>query len=299
MQILLTGGSGLIGSALIKHLTNQHTIIVLTRNTIKAAQKLDNKVKLITQLSEVDFNHTDVVINLAGEPIADKRWSKHQKDIIEQSRWQITQQIVDKIKASETPPHTLISGSAIGYYGRQSNAPIDETFQDCFPEFTHSLCNKWEQIALEAESPYTRVCLVRTGIVLASRGGVLGKMLPAFKLGLGGPISTGEQVMSWVHIDDMVQLLLHILNTKQLSGAINATSPKPVSNAEFSKLLASTLKRPNAFRVPKFLLQQLLGEMSDLLLYGQNIIPQKLLDSGFVFQYPDIESAFSQLLKHQ
>lgn len=295
VNILITGGSGLIGQALIKRLQADR-IIVLTRNPEKSANLLPNNIEVTSSLDEVDFNNLDVVVNLAGEAIVDKRWSSTQKNIICQSRWQITQNLVDKIHAATPPPHSFISGSAIGFYGRQGASAIDEAHQDIHDEFSHQVCQKWEAIAQQANSDKTRVCLIRTGIVLASNGGALSKMLPAFKFGLGGPIANGQQFMSWIHIDDMVAVLLAAIEQPALSGVINATAPTPVSNQEFSETLSTVLSRPCMFRVPAFVLRILLGESADLILYGQNVLPRKLLDNHFKFQYPSLQKALTQLL---
>lgn len=295
VNILITGGSGLIGQALIKRL-QANRIIVLTRNPEKSANVLPDNIEVTSSLAEVDFNNIDVVVNLAGEAIVDKRWSSTQKNTICQSRWQITQNLVDKIHAATTPPHSFISGSAIGFYGRQGASAIDEAHQDIHDEFSHQVCQKWEAIAQQANSDKTRVCLIRTGIVLASNGGALSKMLPAFRFGLGGPIANGQQFMSWIHIDDMVAVLLAAIEQPALSGVINATAPTPVSNQEFSETLSSVLSRPCMFRVPAFVLRILLGESADLILYGQNVLPRKLLDNHFKFQYPSLQKALTQLL---
>lgn len=295
MNILLTGGSGLIGQALIQQL-NVDRIIVLTRNVEKTASILPSYVELIHSLDDANFDEIDVVINLAGEAIVGKRWSNRQKNIICQSRWQLTQAIVNKIKQAKNPPTCFVSGSAIGYYGRQSDISIDESYQNVHHEFSHQVCQKWEYIAQQAASDKTRVCLIRTGIVLANNGGALEKMLPAFKLGMGGPIADGEQFMSWVHIDDMVAIILASIYQATLSGVINATAPMPVTNEVFSQSLSSVLSRPCLFRMPRWLLRLVLGESADLILYGQNVVPKKLLDNHFKFQFPTLHIALKHLL---
>ena len=204
MRILLTGASGLIGSALVKLWLPDHELTALTRSAGKARQRLGSGVNVITGLAQVDMNNFDAVVNLAGEPVAAKRWSKRQKQRICTSRWQLTEQLVEKIRQADTPPHTLINASATGFYGRQSNEIIDENFQAFHPEFSHEVCARWEALATRAASAQTRVCILRIGIVLAPDGGALQKMLPAFRLGLGGRIGTGTQSMSWIHIDDLV-----------------------------------------------------------------------------------------------
>lgn len=295
MKILITGGTGLIGSSLIDKLTS-HQVAVLCRNQINAKNQLPRGIELTTSLSDIDFNELDVVINLAGEPLANKRWTEKQKANICQSRWQLTQQLTDHIKQSATPPHTFISGSAIGFYGRQGCQAIDEDFLNTHDEFSHHLCQQWEAIACNAQSDNTRVCLIRTGIVLAKERGALAKMLPSFKLGLGGPIADGNQMMSWIHIDDMVAVLQETMVNESLSGVINATAPGAVSNEEFAKTLSTVLNRPCVFRMPKFMMKLLFGELSDLLIYGQNVAPTKLMALDFKFKFPQLKQALGEIL---
>ncbi|MEO3879081.1 TIGR01777 family oxidoreductase [Rheinheimera fenheensis] len=295
MNILLTGGTGLIGSALVKRWLNQHQLWVLSRDCAKAAKLLGQHVKVISSLNEVDFNQLDAVINLAGEPIADKRWTERQKQRLCDSRWQLTEQLVQAINAADTPPSVLISASAIGIYGRQDASLINEDFTHYHSEFTHLLCQRWEHIALKAQNDKTRVCLLRTGIVLSAKGGALAKMLPAFKLGLGGRIGSGEQYMSWIHLGDMLRLIEFLLLHPTLTGPFNATAPTPVTNTEFSQTLAKVLHRPAVFPVPAFVLKLLLGEMADLLLTGQRVLPANLVKAGFEFQFTTLESALRDL----
>ena len=296
MHIFVTGATGLIGQHLCPFLEHHNTVTVLSRNATKANVLLGHKIKAVTDISAVDFNTVDVVINLAGEPIVNKRWSDKQKQIIRDSRINITQKISHAIAASTNPPHTFISGSAIGYYGRQSNKRIDENFTDPHNEFSHQLCKDWEDAALKAESEKTRVCLLRTGIVLAKKGGALSKMLPAFKLCLGGPIGDGEQGMSWIHIDDMTQLILYIMKHPEISGPINAVAPNPVSNSEFSKRLGNALSRPAFMPMPAFVLKVLMGEMSDLLTTGQFVVPTKAQKHNYRFHYENLKSALDSLV---
>lgn len=295
MNILLTGGTGFIGTELCKHLRNHNLVTVLTRTPEKVYCNLGHDIKPVTSLEDVDFNKLDAVINLAGEPIADKRWSNKQKQKITDSRWQITEYIAKAIKKAYSPPHTLISGSAIGYYGRQGHVPITEEFDNFHQEFSHDVCNKWENLASQATSDRTRVCILRTGVVLGHKGGALKKMLPAYKVGLGGPIASGKQYMSWIHLKDMVGIIMYLLETRELNGIFNATAPNPVSNEEFSHQLAKTLSRPNFARVPAPVLKLLFGEMSDLLLYGQNVVPQRLMDSGYPYRYPTLNEALRNI----
>lgn len=297
MNVLITGGTGLIGKKLVNAFQqSKANITVLTRDAVKALDKLGSNVTFIEKLDIASIENQDIIINLAGEPIANKRWSNAQKNKICQSRWGITKQLADLIHSAQNPPSLFISGSAIGVYGRQTDTPIDESFTQYHSEFTHDVCDKWEKLALRAESDITRVVILRTGIVLDSEGGALAKMLLPFKLGIGGKVGNGKQVMSWIHIDDMIQAILHIQNTPDLKGVTNITSKYPVSNAVFSRKLAQTLQKPGICTTPAILLKIMLGEMADLLLFGQCVIPNKLIKSGFHFQYPTIDKALKNLL---
>ena len=297
MKILITGATGLIGSALCKLLANKHELIALTRNINKAKNTLPNSIDVLDNLEDLNFDDLDAVINLAGEPIADKRWSAQQKQRIFQSRLGITEQIVTKINASDAPPKVFISGSAIGFYGRQpAENVITESYSSTYPEFSHQLCKQWEELALQAQSPDVRVCLLRTGIVLSKQGGALDKMLPPFKLGLGGKMASGKQMMSWIHIDDMINAIVFLLDEPNAHGAFNLTAPEPVSNTNFTQILANTLNRPALFPMPEFVLKLLFGEMSDLLIYGQNVIPEKLEQQGFKFKFETLDTALNEVL---
>ncbi len=295
MNILLTGGTGLIGSALVNKWQQQHQLQILSRHPAQAAGKFAPGVKVVPDLTAVDFNQLDAVINLAGEPIAGKRWSDAQKHRLCHSRWDLTAQLVNAINHAAQAPKVLLSGSAIGYYGRQQQQLISEDFSHCYDEFSHQLCRRWEQLAAGVNS-HTRLCIVRTGIVLAREGGALQKMLPPFRLGLGGRIGDGRQYMSWVHLDDMVNLVDFLLQHPTLHGVFNATAPNPVTNAEFSQTLAQLLHRPALLPMPAIMLQLMLGEMADLLLTGQRVLPTNAIKAGFSFRYETLAPALSSLL---
>jgi uncharacterized protein (TIGR01777 family) len=295
MRILITGGSGLIGSNLITSLKPSQ-ITVLTRNVSMAEQILGHKINFLSSLENLtNLDEFDVVINLAGEPIAEKRWSTEQKRVLEQSRWETTEKIVELIKQGEQPPELLISGSAIGYYGRQDDQIIDESFESPHDEFTHQLCERWEFIANQAASDKTRVCILRTGVVLTKRGGALTKMLLPFKLGLGGPIADGKQYMSWIHLEDVINGIIHLIEHRKCQGIYNFTAPKPVTNEVFSKALAKALHRPCVLRMPEIVLRAMMGEMADLIVTGQQVIPKRLQESGYQFTHSDIDTALECL----
>jgi uncharacterized protein (TIGR01777 family) len=297
MKILITGGSGLIGSSLIPIL-RPCDVSVYTRNVAMAEQILGHNIHFLSTLTHLsNLDDYDVVINLAGEPIADKKWTDEQKSKIEQSRWSITEDIVALINAGENPPKLLISGSAIGFYGRQGEQIIDENFSTPHDEFSHQLCDRWEFLARQAESDKTRVCIVRTGVVITKRGGALQKMLLPFKLGLGGPIGDGSQYMSWIHLEDMLRGIAHLITNESCEGVYNFTAPNPVTNLEFSRELASSLSRPCIFKVPEFVLRIMMGEMADLVIFGQRVVPKRLQESGYEFKYPKISQALDCLRK--
>ncbi|OBU11991.1 TIGR01777 family protein [Photobacterium aquimaris] len=298
MKILVTGATGLIGKALLPHL-NHDEITIISRDPTRAYQLLGHHINALDSLQSLpNLNQFDVVINLAGEPIMDKRWSEQQKRIIEDSRWNITQQLVDKIQASDNPPHTFISGSAVGIYGDQHDRTIDETFniEPDNTDFSQQVCYRWEQIALAAQSDNTRVCLLRTGIVLAKQGGALAKMLLPYQFGLGGPIGNGKQYFPWIQLQDMVRGILFLINHNETQGPYNFTAPNPVTNRVFSATLAATLHRPHLLFTPAWVLKLALGESSQLLLDGQRALPNKLQAAGFNFTFPCIEQALKQTL---
>jgi uncharacterized protein (TIGR01777 family) len=291
-QLLVTGGTGLIGRQLVDKLKTKYKISVISRDPSRAKRLFNDDINVCTleSMSSVDDFHG--IINLAGEPIADKRWSDAQKERICQSRWDITQKLVDLINTASKKPSVFISGSAVGIYGRQGDTPINEDFTDFHEEFSREVCKKWEDIAQQAD---TRVCIARTGIVLDEDGGALAKMLMPFRLGLGGPISSGTQFMSWIHIEDMVNALVFLLENDKCIGAYNLTSPNPNTNAFFTLKLAKRLERPSIFRVPAFVLKTLMGESSELVLYGQKVVPERLLTAGFNFTYPTLVEALDAL----
>ena len=298
MKILITGGTGFIGRRLVAHLKVQHEVVVLTRQGSRAYELLGHDVTLLDNLDRLDhLNDVDIVINLAGEPIASGRWSESRKQLLCNSRWLLTEQLVDLVKLSSTPPRLLLNASAIGWYGRQGDEPLDEHCHHPHDEFTHRLCQRWEQLALQARSPQTRVCVVRIGLVLGTDGGALPRMLPPYRLGLGGPMGPGSQTMSWIHVQDLVRAMLFLLEHDECEGIFNGTAPQPVSNRLFSQTLARTLHRPHFCMVPAQLLRLLMGEAADLLLTGQHILPARLQEAGFHFTYPALPEALGNLLQ--
>lgn len=297
MKILITGATGLIGQRLTQALLNQsHHITALTRSPQRATKILGPQVELLNSLDGLSsLDGFEAVINLAGEPIADKRWTAAQKQKLCDSRWQLTAQIAELIKASAKPPTVMISGSAVGYYGDQGQALVTEE-RSPHQEFTWQLCSRWETLALKAQSANTRVCLLRTGVVLSSEGGALAKMVLPFRMGVGGPFGNGQQYMPWIHIDDMLNATLFLLNQPALKGPFNMVAPTPVRNQQFSEQLAKVLHRPCFMRVPTVAVRCLMGESAVLVLGGQQAVPQRLIDAGYQFRYSTLQPALEKVI---
>jgi len=296
-HVLITGGTGLIGSVVCKKLLdNGYKVTVLSRHPDSVHQKCGQQVVGIKSFSEINEDVViDAVINLAGEAIADKRWSKTRKAELEASRIDLTHDLVTWIAKRQNKPECIISGSAVGWYGDCGSEVITEQ-STCHDEYTHQLCDAWEKSALKAKQAGIRVCIVRTGLVLAPKGGFLQKMLLPFKLGVGGKLGSGEQYMPWIHLTDMANLLIFILEDHRANGVFNACSPQPVTNKVFTASLAKQLHRFAFVPVPAILLKCLLGEMSRLLLTGQNARPEKAQALGFQFAYTDVTLALNDVL---
>ena len=302
MQIVIAGGSGFLGTALAGTLAAEgHDVAVLTRQHSK-------KPSHQPHLSFVPWDpngHTGpwakavdgatAVINLAGESIAAKRWSTAQKQKIRDSRMLATRSLAAAIRQAARPPAAFISGSAVGYYGDRGGETLTEASAPG-TDFLAGVAKDWEAAASEVAS-LSRVALVRTGIVLDRRGGALPKMLPPFQMFVGGPLGTGTQYMPWIHKNDWVRMVSWMISAEGARGPLNATSPSPVTNAEFSKALGHALKRPSLLPAPAFALRLALGEMADaLLLSGQRALPRRATDLGFSFRYSDIDEALASVL---
>lgn len=297
MKVLITGGTGFIGSALTRSLAgNGYHVTVLSRNPESVAKNCGSGVYALGNLDQLKPEDSfQVIINLAGAPIFDARWSEARKKMLRDSRIGLTEQIIDCIAGMTVKPELLISGSAIGYYGDQGDSVLTEqsvTRQD----FSQQLCADWESAAKTAEHFGVRVCLVRTGLVIANGGGLLQRMLLPFKLGLGGRLGNGQQWMSWIHRQDWIAIAQTMITDSTMQGAYNATAPNPVTNSEFTETLAHCLKRPALLPVPARLLKLLLGEMSELVLGSQRVLPERLSAQGFKFKYTDLAGALNQAL---
>jgi len=294
MNILITGGTGFIGSALCSRLLDaQHHLVVLSRHPEKIKSPVQGIGSLDNLTDDIVF---DAVINLAGEPIVDKRWSDRQKQRILSSRLDTTKALIAYFARIDRKPDVFISGSAIGYYGTgKTNEPIDETGSGD-DSFSSQICREWETIALEAEPLGIRTCLLRTGIVLG-KGGALGKMLGPFKLGGGGKIGQGTQWMSWIHINDLIGIIRHCLEQGEVQGPVNGTAPNPVTNQQFTKALGKVLNRPTFFSMPAVAIKFAMGQMGEeLLLTGKRILPIKIQDAGYTFLYENLEEALADVI---
>ena len=245
MHILITGGTGLIGRQLCKALLAEgHALTVLSRNPESVPAKCGREVAAMTSLDEWQPDRNfDAVINLAGEPIVDARWTLQRKRVLWDSRVTLTQDLVRHLAAAARKPGVLLSGSAIGYYGDRGDTPLDENAV-AGTDFPARLCKTWEAAALAAEASGVRVCLLRTGLVLSRRGGLLRRMRLPFRLGLGARLGNGKQWMSWIHIDDYVAIVLRLLHGEQASGPYNLTAPQPVTNRKFTSTLAQICIAP-------------------------------------------------------
>lgn len=319
MNILISGGSGFIGSAFSEWLnTKQGNEVEITWLSRDKNQSHPSYIQMMSyeelKTTELSF---DVIINLAGAGIADKRWSDTRKRALFDSRVLPTQALLEYIKRIQQKPRLLISGSAIGWYGAQGSKALDETSEHhskhMQPEahkedFAHQLCDSWEELAKSATEMGVEVIIVRTGIVIHPSGGMLGKLIPAFKMGVGGQLGDGKQVMSWISREDWIRAAYFIIDRhlssaseQAVSGArdpqvsiYNLTSPNPVNNAVFTKTVGNWLNKLTIMTLPKLALKVMFGEMSTLLVDGQKVLPQALLDAGFVFKHPQLSDALTK-----
>ncbi|GAE31129.1 TIGR01777 family oxidoreductase [Alkalihalobacillus hemicellulosilyticus] len=301
MNIAIAGGSGLIGSALTEHLTKQgHTVYILTRDATNKPVK--EKVHYVEWLHdkatpEKELQGVKAIINLAGESIGSGRWTEERKQAILNSRIESTRAVIDLIKQLTPTLRVLVNASAIGYYGHSTSKTFSEDSEPVDDSFLTKVVNSWETEAAKARDFGVRVAFCRLGIVLDKKEGALPKMLLPYKLFAGGNLGTGEQWMSWVHMDDVVRLFSLAIENSAIIGPLNVTAPNPVQMKEFGQTLASILNRPHWFPTPTFLLKVVLGEMSTLVLDGQKVLPKKSADFDYTFQYATLEPALTDTLK--
>jgi len=301
-KIIITGATGLIGRRLVNSLTKRGDhVIAFTRNIAKENEKIFPARRVI----EWDYHNLDIwkdfldgvdaVIHLAGANLAGRRWNKNYKKEIRDSRIISTRNLVKAISEVETKPQVFICSSATGYYGNGGNEEFDES-STCGNDFLAQLCKDWEAEAGKIEAFNVRRVSVRTGIVLSKEAGALKQMLPPFKLFLGGPLGNGRQWFPWIHIDDIVGIYLFLLDNTNMTGAVNASSPNPVTMKEFAQNLGNILHRPSIFTVPQFILKIVAGEIAGSINASLKVNPKKLLESGFEFKFKKLNEALEDLL---
>ncbi len=297
MRVVIAGGSGFLGRALTDRLRPGSTVQTLTRRPQPGRQDEiawtpDGSVGKWSRV----IDGADAVINLAGEGIADRRWTVARKAALRDSRLRSTASLVAAIDAVATPPRVLISASGVNYYGPHGDEVVDETTPPA-DDFLARLCIEWEAAA-QAARPRTRVVVVRNGAVLDPSGGALKKMALPFKFGVGGRVGSGRQYMSWIHRDDWVGLILWLIERSTEDGPFNATAPQPATNQDLSRALGRALHRPSIFPVPAIVLRLAVGELADsVLLAGQRVVPARALAGGFTFRFPTIEAALTDLFR--
>ena len=300
MKILVTGASGLVGSALIPYLTAKgHEVLRLVRSAPRAEAaeiRWDTEKGIETPAR---LEGLDAVVHLAGENISEGRWTDEKKARIRDSRVKGTRTLSEALARLDDPPKILISASAIGFYGDRGEEVLNEQ-SAAGDDFLAEVCREWELATRPAATKGTRVVNLRFGVILSREGGALAKMLTPFKLGVGGRVGSGEQYMSWITLDDVVGAIYFALTNEALHGPVNIVAPQPVTNEQFTKTLGHVLSRPTLFPAPAFALRLAFGEMADaLLLSSMRVEPLRLKESGYVFQYPELEGALRHVLKKE
>lgn len=306
MKVAITGATGLVGRRLVDQLHRVHQLVILTRNEA-IAQRLF-PASSYPQLQIVAYSPTisgawqqaisgcDAVINLAGAPIAEQRWTAAYKQEILTSRQDGTEKLVEAIANASQKPRIFISTSAVGYYGTSETTTLDET-SPLGQDFLAEVCQKWEAAAEKAREYGTRTVILRFGIVLAKEGGALAKMLLAFNTFMGGPLGTGKQWVSWIHRDDLVSLITAALEREDWQGTYNGTAPNPVTMQQLSAALGEVVKRPSWLPVPGFVLELLLSDGAQVVLQGQKVLPKRTEAAGFQFKFPTVQAALRDLLQ--
>jgi uncharacterized protein (TIGR01777 family) len=301
-HVLVTGATGFIGPKLVRVLRERgERVVAYVRDAAKARALLGPDVDVVVDLAELPSATTlDAVVNLAGAPIAGGLWTARRRELLLESRLGVTRALLDLCARLEAKPALWINASAIGYYGaRAGDEPIDET-APAGTGFQAELCRRWEETAARATAHGTQVSALRFGVVLGSDGGALPQYALPIRLYAGTVLGTGRQWLSWIHIADLLQLVLFVLDRPTTSGALNATAPNPVRSADFMAALAATLKRPLwPVRIPAPLIRAALGELAELFVDGQRVVPKRALELGFRFEHLEIASALPQLLTPQ
>lgn len=296
-SVLITGGTGFVGTTLVRQLlADGYQCWVLSRQTDGGVNAVP-EAHYINALSSLPKALPALIINLAGEGIADRRWSNRRKHQLRDSRVGLTKSLVEHYRQQGQSPKRVISASAVGFYGNHEDGLLNEEGR-CRPGFAHDLCQAWEEEAIKFEAMGAVVCCLRIGVVIGAGGGLVEKLRKPFLMGAGGQIGHGRQWMSWIHRQDLVRLIVYVLEHDTLHGPINAVTPNPVTNAEFTRLFASQLRRPAWLPMPAFVVKLMFGRMGEeLLLGGQRVVPEQIVRSGFEFTYPELEPALKQSLQ--
>ncbi len=298
MKILVSGSTGLIGRALVAHLSSHdHEAIPLIRSGQATAGKHVRWDPAAGDINTDDLKGVDAVVHLAGENVASGRWTTSKKARIRDSRINGTRLLSETLARLKPPPEVLLSASACGFYGDRGDDEVDEN-DGLGNGFLADFCREWEDITEPAAEVGIRVVHLRIGVVLSANGGALTKMLPSFRFGLGGRLGSGYQYMSWISLEDTVAAIYHCLNTGSLRGAVNLVAPKAVTNREFTQVLGKVLRRPTLMTVPAGVLRLLFGEMArEMLLISTRVKPTRLVESGFRFRWPHLETTLRHELK--
>ncbi len=298
MKILVTGGTGFIGRALCPALIAAgHSLTIFSRYPGRVNKTYGNQAVALSAMKTLTESHEfDAIINLSGAPVFGELWSEERKKTLLQTRIDMTQDLVQYIAKAQIKPKVFLSGSGVGFYGDQGDTILDESSPAHDENFSRQLCVQWEAEAEKAKEYGVRVCQLRTGLVLGKDGGFLKPLILPFKLGLGGRMGSGNQWMPWIHLDDHVAICQMLLENTELSGEINLTAPHPVINREFARILARVLRRPAFLPLPGWTLKMLFSEMAELLLGSQRVIPKRLMDAGYQFKFPELETAMRDIL---
>jgi uncharacterized protein len=296
--VLVTGATGFIGRMLCRRLlADGHSVVALTRDGQHARKVFGSLVRVITSLDDIAASdRIDVIVNLAGAPIFARPWTPARRAELLDSRLSVTNKLTELVARLEYKPDVLINASAIGYYGVRGDEEITEAARGQ-PIFQSHLCQAWELAAQAAEQYDVRVCRLRFGVVLGLSGGVLPKLMRPARLRMRVVLGSGQQWMSWIHIDDLLDLLWFCIKQADMNGGINVTSPQPVRQRDFAGALAAQFGGSIPVRMPRSVLRATLGEMSQLLLEGQRVVPTKALSAGFAFRYPELNTALADLLR--
>jgi uncharacterized protein (TIGR01777 family) len=302
MRVFITGGTGLVGGRLVSRLLERSdTPVVLSRNQAAARTRFGPSVEVVegdptvADAWQVVVGTCDAVVHLAGENIFANRWNERVKAALRDSRVVGTRNVVQAIDMASRKPRVLVSASAVGYYGPRGDEPLTEESPPG-ADFLAGVCVEWESAARTMQAPDVRLVIVRIGVVISPDGGALAQMLTPFKLGVGGPVGNGRQWMSWVHTDDVIGVILHAVDSADVSGILNATAPEAVSNKQFSKALGRALGRPSFFPVPVFMLRLRFGQVAEVIATGQRVLPRRAQMLGYKFRFPLLDEALADVL---